>query len=34
MRVKRTGLDEKQKVLDGDSRQGTAVLTIDPVDVL
>jgi hypothetical protein len=34
MRVKRRGLDEKQNVLDNDSRKGTAVLTLDPVDIL
>ena len=27
MMVKRTGLDEKQNVLDNDSREGIAVLT-------
>jgi hypothetical protein len=34
MRVKRKGLDEKQNVLDNDSRERTAVLALDPVDVL
>ena len=31
MRVKRTGLDEKQNFLDNDISEGTAVLTLDPV---
>jgi hypothetical protein len=34
MRVKRKGLDEKQNVLDTDSREETSVLALDPVDVL
>jgi hypothetical protein len=34
MRVKRTGLDEKQNVLDDHRREGTAVLTLGPVDVV